>query len=472
MFGPKELDLMNVYNPDLQNIRESAERTYGEANSFYRKEDLYLKDIGNRILSGELSSERDIYDECHAIASDLAKCCEMYLKALYIYEHNIPGYKIDDLWEKLKNSVFKMDEKGNLVYKTSSGEITFIKYDEQGDPIKDADGKIIYFDKNDNIYNENNRGSKIKINGHQLDRLIELLSAESRLLLETRMQTIPMGTTEENGSISFLDILLEKGVLLREKYISSEQYVGWLEQHKRTFEEARYSGQKKYDVNLEFLYHLTTQIKAVVQYRMDPRNEQKFTVTDKELAQVPSEIKEKVSSYSQLLSEDLIKLIANDEEIKNKFVNLFSGPFIMAYKNVSAFNFFNVIKLFDDEEIMCLSIICCVIINYDIINKETFSEISDIAKKSTEIAGIFKSNNVSLNYVVDLFLQIKDIRGKGLYLEDNDIIILLMVLKNVIFKETSDENNVMQDFMDENNNKKTKKRLKIFDRMKSRRVDN
>ena len=66
----------------------------------------------------------------------------------------------------------------------------------------------------------------------------------------------------------------------------------------------------------------------------------------------------------------------------------------MAYKNVSAFNFFNVIKLFDDEEIMCLSIICCVIINYDIINKETFSEISDIAKKSTEIAGIFKSKSL------------------------------------------------------------------------------
>lgn len=183
LFGPKELDLMNVYNPDLQNIRESAERTYGEANSFYRKEDLYLKDIGKRILSGELSSERDIYDECHAIASDLAKCCEMYLKALYIYEHDIPGYKIDDLWEKLKNSVFKMDEKGNLVYKTSSGEITFVKYDAQGNPIKDDNGKIIYFDKNDNIYNENNKGSKIKINGHQLDRLIELLSTESRLLL-------------------------------------------------------------------------------------------------------------------------------------------------------------------------------------------------------------------------------------------------------------------------------------------------
>ena len=45
MFGPKELDLRNTYNPNLQEIQESAERTYGEANSFYRKEELYLKDV-------------------------------------------------------------------------------------------------------------------------------------------------------------------------------------------------------------------------------------------------------------------------------------------------------------------------------------------------------------------------------------------------------------------------------------------
>ena len=63
MFGPKELDLRNTYNPNLKEIQESAERTYGEANSFYRKEELYLKDVERRIMSGELSSEKDIYDE-------------------------------------------------------------------------------------------------------------------------------------------------------------------------------------------------------------------------------------------------------------------------------------------------------------------------------------------------------------------------------------------------------------------------
>ena len=210
MFGPKELDLRNTYNPNLQEIQESAERTYGEANSFYRKEELYLKDVERRIMSGELSSEKDIYDECHAIASDLAKCCEMYLKALYIYEHNIPGNQIDELWEKLKNSEFKTDERGNLIYVTPAGEITFVRYDDNGEPIKDSNGKLIYFDKNNNVYTENSRGSKIKRNGHQLDRLIELLSQESRLLLETRMLTIPMESTEQNNSVSILDVLLKK----------------------------------------------------------------------------------------------------------------------------------------------------------------------------------------------------------------------------------------------------------------------
>ena len=239
MFGPKELDLRNTYNPNLNDIQESAERTYGEANSFFRKEELYMKDIETRIVLGELSSEKDIYDECHAIASDLAKCCEMYLKALYIFENNIPGNQIDLIWNKLKNSEYKSDDKGNLIYKTSNGTITYAKYDDNGNLILDDNGKIIYVDDNGNIYNENNRGSKIKRNGHQLDRLIELLSSESRLLLETRMLTIPMGTTEKNSSVSILDLLQKKGIISTDQKITTEQYSGWLEQHKKTFEEAR-----------------------------------------------------------------------------------------------------------------------------------------------------------------------------------------------------------------------------------------
>lgn len=433
MFGPKELDSRNTYNPNLQEIQESAERTYGEANSFYRKEELYLKDIERRIMSGELSSEKDIYDECHAIASDLAKCCEMYLKALYIYEHNIPGNQIDELWEKLKNSEFKTDERGNLIYVTPVGEITFVKYDDSGNPIKDSNGKIVYFDKNNNIYNENSRGSKIKRNGHQLDRLIELLSQESRLLLETRMLTIPMETTELNNSVSILDVLLKKGILSQNNQISSEQYVGWIEQHKKTFEEARYSGQKKYDVNVEFLYHLATQIKAVVQYRMDPKNNQKFTVTDEELSQLPKEIQQMASFHSYLMSEDLIKLIANNEEIKNKIILLFSNKYVLPPKNVSPLDFYNMIKLMDNKEIIYVSYLCYMIQNYDKLNSGVINEQQEQeTKKAFEIAGLFNSIGIAPNKVIGFFVQIKEVFGKSISIGNESIGKLLKTLRNQI----------------------------------------
>ena len=329
MFGPKELDIKNVYTPDLQNIQESAERTYGEANSFFRKEELYLLDIERRLNNGTLTDPKDIYDECHAIAADLAKCCEMYLKALYIYENNIPGNEIDSIWNKLKNFEYQSDSMGNLIYKTSSGVITFVKYDENGAPLVDENGKKIYFDKFGNVYNDNNRGSKIKRNGHQLDRLIELLSPESRLYLETRMLSIPMSETEKNGSISIIDVLQNKGVLDTEEHITKEQYESWIEQHKKTFEESRYSGEKKYDVNIEFLHHLANQIKAVAQYKIEPKSDQIFTITDEEISKLPIEI-QKIASYNRnIISEKLIKILAANDEIKKKITLLFSKKFFL-----------------------------------------------------------------------------------------------------------------------------------------------
>lgn len=429
MFGPKELDLKNTYNPNLQNIQESAERTYGEANSFYRKEELYLKDVEKRILSGELSSEKDIYDECHAIASDLAKCCEMYLKALYIYEHNISGNQIEELWDKLKNSEFKTDKKGNLFYITPAGEVTFVKYGVDGNPIKDSAGKIVYFDKNNNIYNENSRGSKIKRNGHQLDRLIELLSVESNLLLETRMLTIPMESTEINHSVSIFDVLLEKGVLPQENQISSEQYVGWIEQHKKTFEECRYSGQKNFDVNLEFLYHLATQIKAVVQYKIDPKRNQKFTVTEEELDKLPKELRQMAAFHSHLMSEDLIKLIANDESIKNKIISLFSKHCVLPSDNVTPLDFYNMIKLMDNEEITYVSCLWYMIKNLNKF-KITDEEKESALVKTYTVARLLNSLGVESSNVISLFIQIKEVFGNNISIGNESIKKLLQLIRN------------------------------------------
>lgn len=431
MFGPKELDLRNVYNPNLQNISESAKRTYGEANSFYRKEELYLKDVERRIFSEELIDEKEIYDECHAIASDLAKCCEMYLKAIYIFEHNIPGNKIDELWDGLKNSEFMIDERGNLLYKTSNGEVTFAKYDLYGNPNKDSAGKVIYYDKNGNVYNDNNKGSKIKRNGHQLDRLIDLLSPESSLLLETRMLTIPMEKTENNSSISIFDVLLEKGILSLDNQISSEQYISWIDQYKKTFEEARYSGQKRYDVNVEFLYHLATQIKAVAQYKMAPKHSQHFTITQEELNSLPEEIKQLALFRSDLLSEELIKIIANDDEIKNKIKVLFSGNYVLPPKNISPKDFYSMINLMSSNEIIYSFYLCYMIQNSNKLNKGEMSEdTGEDVKQTLKIALIFKSIDLKPEQVIGLFIQIKSIFKNKVTIGNESIGKLLQTLQN------------------------------------------
>ncbi|MBQ6841337.1 MAG: hypothetical protein IJO63_04405 [Bacilli bacterium] len=439
MFGPKELDIRNVYNPNLESISESAERTYGEANSFYRKEELYLQDIERRLLSGELSSEKDIYDECHAIASDLAKCCEIYLKALYIYEHNISGTIVDELWEKLKKSEFQTDDKGNLLYVTLGGVITFVKYDENEEPIKDANGSILYFDKNNNAYTENNRGAKIKRSGHQLDRLIEALSPESRILLETRMLTIPMEETENNHSVSILDVLLEKGILPRENQISFEQYVGWIEQHKKTFEESRYSGQKQFDVNVEFLYHLATQIKALAQYTLDPQNDQKFTMSDDDFCKLPSVTKQVALLYPHLISEELLKFISNDSSAKAKIQFMFSSEYNLPLETINHIVFFKMIKLMDINEIGYTLYLCYLIQNLYNENALTSADSIIQHEKVSEMAEFLGAMGYTPNKVIRLFVQIKETFGKSVHLGNTTLKGIFKLLINKVFGRYYDQ---------------------------------
>ena len=113
MFIPKELDAKNTYNPNLKNIKESAERTLGEADVFFEMIETYLQTIKTNV--SKLSNKK-IYDICSAVASELAKCSEMYLKAIYIYENNIDDMTVDEIWNNLKKQTFKTDDNGNLIY--------------------------------------------------------------------------------------------------------------------------------------------------------------------------------------------------------------------------------------------------------------------------------------------------------------------------------------------------------------------
>lgn len=448
--GAKELDAKNNYKPDLENINESAERTYGEASSFFKKEELYLKEIERQIITGELLSEKQIYDESHAIASDLAKCCEMYLKALFLYEHKDGNLTCKELWsileakmkeDKTKEDARVRDENGNIIYyQTESDNETPLRYpdgkvmyvyakvDSSGHLVKDANGNQIYIDELGNEYEDKRKGRAVKTNGHALDRLVELIDPASRLLLETRMLTIPMETTEENRSVSILDKLQENGIVSSEEHISQKQFAGWLDQHKKTFEESRFSGQRKYDVSVEFMYHLATQIRAVVQYAMVPQKNQQFTITNEELSKLPFEIRQLASFHSQLISEDLIKLVANNEEASKKIKSIFSKQYILP-KDISQQDFYKMIQILSEKEITYISEFCYLIENYKQLSS---AGIYDEAEKKygilLEFVGMFNAMQLSSTKVISFLLQIKE--TLGLEIGSKDFYKLFRVLRN------------------------------------------
>lgn len=451
MFGPKELDAKNIYKPNLDDIDESAERTYGEANSFFKKEELYLKEIERQIASGELSSEKQIYDECHAIASDLAKCCEMYLKALFLYEHRNGSLKCNELWSileaKIKEDMTKedgrvRDKNGNIVYyqtvrdkngyeiplRHPDGTIIYVyaKVDSIGNLIRDDYGNQIYIDKLGNEYDESRKGKTVKTNGHALDRLVELMLPESRLLLETRMLTIPMETTEKNGSVSILDKLQENGLLSSTEHISQEQFAGWLDQHKKTFEESRFSGQKEYDVSVEFMYHLATQIRAVVQYEIAPNKNQQFTITSEELSKLPTEIRQLASFHSEIISEQLIKLIISDENVKNKIIRLLSQQYILP-NEISQKNFYDMIKSFDIDEINYVSYLCYMARNYQQLNSGAMNNDMHNFQNAFKIAALFNAIKLSSNKIIGLCIQVKSILGINIGSETFDLLFEVLI---------------------------------------------
>lgn len=464
MFGPRELDAKNNYKPNLDDINESARRTYGEANSFFRKEKIYLEAIEKQLTTGELSSEEQIYDECHAIASDLAKCCEMYLKALFLYEHKDGSLNCKELWsilgakmkeDKTKDDGRVRDKNGNVVYyqttkdsngyeiplRHSDGTIIYVyaKVDSSGTLVKDSNGNQIYVDKLGNEYDEIKKGKAVKTNGHALDRLVDLMLPESRLLLETRLLTIPMGTTEKNGFVSILDKLQESGLLSSTEHISQEQFLGWLDQHKKTFEESRFSGQKEYDVSVEFMYHLATQIRAVVQYEMDPKKNQQFTITKADLLKLPPEIRQLASFNSKLISEELIKLIISDENIKNKIIRLLSQQYILP-NGISQKNFYDMIELFNIDEIKYVSCLCYMAKNYNQLILSGMNDDMHNFKNALKIASLFNVIKLSSNKIVGLCVQIKSILGinigsKTFYLLFEKLIELYKYYKDEIYRK-------------------------------------
>lgn len=361
MMDIKAIDTFNVYNSDLSDITESARRTYGEAEVFYKMSVNELMSLLTVMNDHYLPSREEIYDEVNAVASILAASCEMFLKSLYLYEHKDDGVSVEELWDKMRSSEFKTDENGNLLYEkelpTGKKVIVFAMLDDNGEVIRDRFGKPLYQDAEGNAYTEGDQGRKIKMNGHDLDRLINMLSADSRLMIESRMKSIEMGQTAQNRKVSLVDWLESKNLVSRQGKVSRDDYLGWVDQHKRTFEESRYAGQKRRTVSVEFMHHLATQIRAVVQYRLDPRENQMFEFSEEELRLQPEEIKILAKENPKLITRKLVKSMASDDEMKNKFKVLMTRKYKLDLNTIGAGAFYRMLESCTEREIEDISLI-------------------------------------------------------------------------------------------------------------------
>ena len=428
MLGLRELDLNDTYVPNFDDIGESAEITYESAESYFESNELAIKELARQERLGEIATPLKRYAKKSVAVSNLAECCEMYLKALFLYENIGSGKTCKELWNileaKAKEYQAKRDANGNVIYyltekdnktplKHPDGTImyTYAKVDSDGNIVNDANGNPIYVDKTGKEYKYSERGSAVRTNGHALDRLIELLSPESRLYLEARMLRIPMNETEKNSSVSILDLLQNRGLISTTEHMSQDQFAGWLDKHKKSFEEARYPGQKKYDISIEFMHHLENQIRAVTQYRMFPKKDQKFTITDEEFKKLPIEIKQLASFHSSFLSEELIKLIASDDKIKQKIIDLFSQQYVLP-SEISAHDFYSLIKTMETKEILYISYICYLVKNYFNLNFSNFEK-NDEKNKDTyqamKIAGMFKEIKFTPSQIVGFCIQLKSL---------------------------------------------------------------
>lgn len=350
-----ELSKKNTYQPNLSSSQESCERTYRQAIRKLDKNMTYYNGLDLSKLTPE-----EIYDICNEAAADLALCCELFLKAIYIYEHGIKGENIDTMWENLSRPDVK-DANGNKMY-INNGVIAYIKVDANGQRILDANGQVTLADINGNPISYNAKGSVIKKNGHDLEYLIEsVISPEARRLLEIIMTTNLMEETERHKSIDLVDILASKGALEETKKISETQYKGWLEQHAQTFIDSRYAGQAYHNIEVAFLYHLAIQCKALAQYIIEPSKKQQVQLTNQEEENIPDIIKKISIKYKKLVSAGLIKLTIVDEKIRKKLEAIFDSGIIGLFAQIKPQYFLAVVQYFSIDEI---AVVCKIIASY------------------------------------------------------------------------------------------------------------
>lgn len=353
-----ELSQKNTYQPNLTSTQESCERTYRQA---IRKLDKITQYYSNMDLSK--LSEEDIYDACCEAAADLALCCELFLKSIYIYENGLKGTNIDVMWENLTHPQLT-DSNGNEMYIDNNGVISYVYVDANKQPILDERGNKTYIDENGNILRNGQQGKKIKKSGHDLEHLITtVISDESRLLLDIMMTANLMEETDKHTKVDLIDILTSKGAVESERKMTESQYRGWLNQHAVTFVDARYAGQSYHNIEVAFLFHLATQCKALAEYVIEPNKKENVNLTEEEIRNIPNVISKVAAISKRLVTQDLIKLVIHDDKKRKKLEGISQPGIIELFLTAKPSHFYSLVSDFEIDEIafVCESMARCSI---------------------------------------------------------------------------------------------------------------
>lgn len=352
-----ELSQKNNYQPNLTSTQESCERTYRQA---IRKLDKITQYYSNIDLSK--LSEEDIYDACCEAAADLALCCELFLKSIYIYENGLKGTNIDVMWNNLARPQVK-DQNGNDMY-INNGIVSMLRVDSSGNHILDENGNKTYIDENGNILRNGQQGKKIQKSGHDLEHLITtVISDESRLLLDIMMTANLMEETDKHTKVDLIDILTSKGAVESERKMTESQYRGWLNQHAVTFVDARYAGQSYHNIEVAFLFHLATQCKALAEYVIEPDKKENVNLTEEEIRNIPNVISKVAAISKRLVTQDLIKLVIHDDKKRKKLEGNSQPGIIELFLTAKPSHFYSLVSDFEIDEIafVCESMARCSI---------------------------------------------------------------------------------------------------------------
>jgi hypothetical protein len=276
----------------------SAKATFDEAEAMYKL-------VTNGIKGIDISNKEEAYAFNNAISTQLALICELYLKALYIFEQQLSTKTVEELWNSLRNP-------------------------SKLDPSRPRSSS-----------------------GHHLDILIDNLSFDTKTILKNRIATLDK--TKETGKvldINIFDILKKHGLIDDVVSLELPNIDASIEEHKNTFAEARYGGQSFSKPDIKFLQHLTTQISVVARYKISPVRGRQIDVTKYQKGSFPNELSELYYQHPDVVCDELVLLIGDSEEKKALFIkvmNLRLHEKIILKLGASKLYF--LIRLFEFEEI-------------------------------------------------------------------------------------------------------------------------